>query len=194
MSAFMDNYRYYQDRGRCPQCHGKRLVTPGYKSCEVCRERGKKRYAERCEKLRKAGVCIRCGKPKAEDRTLCPDCLKYKTKYSIKQSHDRYYSLLEAGKCVRCGVRYAEAGHSNCRKCLERHKAEIKRYDPDNAKKNARRQARREAGLCIDCGKPALEGSSRCKKCTEARRDSARKYSILKAIDRQAEKARRNNK
>jgi hypothetical protein len=192
-----ENYKYFQDRGRCPYCKGQRFAEPGLKVCAVCREKRNARLKEMRDEWRSAGLCTRCGKPVEGERRTCESCLaKHNQLYGEQKraaDREKYHQRLDAGKCVRCGIAWAEPGHSFCRKCLDKHLLECKRYDPDHAKANARREARRKAGLCIDCGKPAMEGKSRCQRCYERQQDSGRKRSILNRIDREIEEIRRAN-
>ena len=190
------NWKYYLSIGRCPKCHGKRFVDEGKKSCSVCREKHMEQMKIRAEQRRLEGRCPRCGKPAAEGHAQCEDCLaKAKAQRAkTRSSKKRYDSLKKDGKCVRCGISWAEPGQSYCRKCLNRRKALKKRYTPNNEKRKAIRDERKAAGLCIECGKPRLDGHVYCQKCLAARLDSSRKYSIGKRLDRIADKARRNNK
>ena len=39
--------------------------------------------------------------------------------------------------------------------------------------KNVTHERRRQAGLCVECGKPALPGHTRCPECAQAEREYA---------------------
>ena len=87
-----------------------------------------------------------------------------------------------AGKCAACGQRWAEVGKTMCKACLKALKDREKRNDPDHAKKYARRQARIDAGKCIDCGRPTRDGRTRCDRCRKMRRESEQKYRMRRRI------------
>ena len=86
------------------------------------------------------------------------------------------------GKCQECGKRWAEAGKTMCKPCLKALKDREKRNDPDHAKKYARRQARVDKGLCIDCGRKVEPGKKRCDRCRKMRRESEEKYRLKKKL------------
>lgn len=65
------------ENGICPICR-KREVTPGYKSCAICREKGNARkrilYKPRGrENWIENGLCRSCGKPVKEGYKLCEE-------------------------------------------------------------------------------------------------------------------------
>ena len=128
-----ENYKYFQDRGRCPYCKGQRFAEPGLKVCAVCREKRNARLKEMRDEWRSAGLCTRCGKPVEGERRTCESCLaKHNQLYGEQKraaDREKYHQRLDAGKCVRCGIAWAEPGHSFCRKCLDKHLLECKRYD-----------------------------------------------------------------
>jgi hypothetical protein len=65
------------------------------------------------------------------------------------------WSHLEAGECVMCGEPNPDHGrHLRCGPCRGKLLAIMR----------AKRAARKAAGLCIDCGEPALKGITRCKR------------------------------
>lgn len=189
-----ENRKYFRSRGLCPTCHGKRRAEPGMKQCDVCLEVKRERAKRRMDRFRAEGRCSRCGAQMGDDKhATCEKCRQYSQKYTDK-GNERLKLIYESrkmrGLCVRCGSGWVQAGRSLCPKCLELSKQENKRYDPDGQKRRDRVAKRRAAGLCIDCGKPAVEGRIRCAKCAAARRDSTKKYEIMKKIEREAQKAR----
>ena len=187
------NREYYLRNGRCPKCSGKNKVEPGKRLCRECALKESDRRRERRERWINAGKCARCGGELLGDGfKTCLRCREYQAQFRPKYA--QYAKKLaekrkKDGKCVRCGYHWAELGKTLCKWCNEKHKREYKRYDPDNSKKYARRQARIDAGLCIDCGAPS-GGRLRCDRCNEMRRDSTRKYKITQRIKREAEEAR----
>jgi predicted amidophosphoribosyltransferase len=92
------------------------------------------------------------------------------------------------GKCQECGKRWAEAGKTMCKPCLKALNERLKRNDPDHAKRNAWRQARVDAGLCIDCGRKTEPGKQRCERCRRMRKESEEKYRLKKKLAREAQK------
>lgn len=189
-----DNRRYYLSRGRCPSCGGKNPVIEGHTLCIDCKRVHDEGQDKRRELWRDTGRCTRCGRERDDWHKMCSACraymsdIKRQNSFKAKQRRDR---LRAKGFCTRCGETWAEPGHAWCKRCAERHNADT-RGEEYRAKVNARRQERREAGLCIDCGSPSL-GRQLCPKCAEARRESAQKYRILQRIKREVEEARRAN-
>ncbi len=105
------------------------------------------------------------------------------------------------GKCIGCGKRKPEPARTLCASCGEKRNrasrardarlrtAGLPRRDPDKARAQERDRSRREAemrrdaGLCIRCGKqPAADGRASCEPCLEKRRAADRaKYAAGKA-------------
>lgn len=183
------NRQYYLSIGRCPRCGGKRPLYNGRVLCEVCAEKHDAEQARRVNQWREAGRCTRCGGETDADHVQCQSCREYMSPIRSKASKKWRDGLKERGMCTQCGKTWAEIGHSYCAKCLQKHAEQHKKYDPNGDKQRARRQARIDAGLCIDCGAPT-EGKSRCSRCLEMQLDRTRKHTILKRMDREAELAR----
>ena len=132
-------------------------------------------------------------KPNGTPYKTCPRCRKSRARHQKQYSIDnkeRYYWLKKKGICVSCGREYAEPGRVRCAQCRKKTIESQKKYDPDHSKRYARREAKKNAGLCIDCGRPTVNGHLRCPRCIEMRRDSDRKFRIIKKIEREARKAR----
>ena len=108
----------------------------------------------------------------------------------------RHAARVASGLCSRCGRLPPEPGLKVCASCGEKRRAadkvrrararqEGKLYggrDPelrrrsDRAGDRRRRRARRDAGLCPNCGRnPPEDGRSVCEPCREARRAAARR-------------------
>jgi len=86
------------------------------------------------------GICTDCGKvPPKPGYVRCHPCLTKRT--------DRSHDLEAKGICPHCRKQPVADGSKRCRKCL------------DKSAKQAqdRRQHRRDAGLCIMCGKGAVK-------------------------------------
>ena len=76
-------------------------------------EARRKWFRERREKRKQAGLCIRCGGPRTDERISCNDCAKRENGY-VEKIVTRH---LENGKC-RCGKDYSE-GRLTCEKCAD---------------------------------------------------------------------------
>ena len=183
------NRLYYLGIGKCPRCGGANPVAPGRPLCVECQIKHDTEQTNRRNRWRAEGRCTRCGGETDPDHVQCAKCREEMKGIRNRAAKKWRDGLREEGRCTRCGIRFAEYGHSHCSICLKRHKESQFRYDPGGKKHAARRQARRDAGLCIDCGKPT-DGHSRCPRCIELQRDRTRKHKILKRMDREAELAR----
>ena len=160
--------------------------------CEMCAEKHDTQQTLKRKQWREEGKCGRCGAelPNGEKGRMCDKCREYTARFreaNRQQAKERRERLRAKGMCTRCGEMTADAGHVTCWKCRARHKAEIKRNDPDNAKKYARRQERIEQGLCIDCGRKAEHGKMRCFICNRKQAESQQVYRIKKKIQKSAE-------
>jgi predicted amidophosphoribosyltransferase len=118
----------------------------------------------------------------------CEKCRRVRGKQKSEAMKAKRLAWKAAGKCQECGKRWAEAGKTLCKPCLKALKERQKRNDPDNAKKYARRQARVDKGLCIDCGRKTEPGKKRCDRCRKMRRESEEKYRLKKKLAREAQK------
>ena len=88
-------------------------------------------------------------------------------------------------RCVACGTQdaYTLAGRTLCFECNERNNARMRENYKKNAERKSREQkakceARREAGLCVRCGKPLGENPGQyrnCEKCRAKARAASRK-------------------
>lgn len=179
-----ENRAYYLSRGLCPRCGGKARVEEGRVLCRECQEKHDRWQRESRAQWKAQGLCTRCGGERDSKWKLCAKCRAYRdaNKHGdAEAAKARRDALREKGFCTRCGQTWAEPGRSWCKKCLEDHR-KYTRSEEQRRKADERRRARVEAGLCIDCGKPAKDGKQRCRACIEARRDSTRKYKIMKRI------------
>ena len=179
------NYAYYLRNGNCPRCSGMRKVEPGKSTCAVCAAQMRESLRQRRERWAAEGRCHTCGAELKDDRYVtCEVCRKARGARRSAAAKAKRLAWKAEGKCQECGKRWAEAGKTLCKPCLKALNARLKRNDPDNAKKYARRQARIDAGLCIDCGRPTEPGKQRCSRCREMRRDSEIKYRLKKKLAR----------
>ena len=178
-----ENRAYYLNRGRCPRCGGKNPVIDGRVLCFECQDKHDREQVERRKAWQEEGRCTRCGRERDSEKVLCATCREYMRDIKhggAQAAKDRRDWLREAGMCTRCGKTWAEPGRFWCKKCQAEHRRTTK-GEEYRKKVNARRQERKEAGLCIDCGAPS-NGQLRCQKCNEARMDSTRKYRIIKRL------------
>ena len=168
-------------QGLCPRC-GERPPAPECSLCRLCAEKRNSASRARDARLRAEG------KPR-RDPAKSRD-------YERKRSRREAAARKAEGLCSRCGREPAAPGRSSCEMCLE------KRREPDRARyaagkaaglaygganveakrragraKSKRRQkARREAGLCIRCGKrPPVEGGTTCAPCRGKRQAAERR-------------------
>ena len=80
-------------------------------------------------------------------------------KTAKERNRENMEYLKKMGFCTACHTRKADPGHATCTRCRE-----------NNRKKGAERYHRRvDAGLCVDCGKPAMQGRVCCKACNDKR-------------------------
>lgn len=188
------NRLYYLGIGKCPRCGGANKVVESRVLCVECQQKHDDEQVERRNRWKEQGLCVRCGRECAPGRKQCQQCLdsrniKQTSAAASKRWRDKNRML---GMCTVCGRTWAEPGRTKCKSCMRKHRAQNDKYDPNREKAKARRAARVEAGLCIDCGQPS-DGKQRCPECREKQHDRTRKYQITKKIERQAERARRAN-
>ena len=166
------------------------------------RKRDLERYHRRTAERREKGLCLKCGKrPPAPGRSRCEPCAAKKRPADRARHHRRTEARIAQGMCPKCGKRPPEPGRSQCGPCLEKDAAAgrardarlrdagVPRRDRETARKSDRaryhRQAaeRREAGLCLSCGKrPVLPERSQCEPCNAQRREDEReRYARAKA-------------
>lgn len=188
-----ENRAYYLSIGKCPQCGGARPLMEGRVLCAECAAKHDAFQAENRAKWRAEGKCIRCGVELTGPYKQCDRCIQYARRFRIRNKQaakERRDRLREKGICTRCGKTWADAGRTTCKKCRDKHNAELKRYDPDNAKKYMLREKLRESGRCIDCGKKAETGQVRCMRCARRNRESMQVYKIRKKIEKSVKLAR----
>ena len=168
-------------RGLCPKC-GKQPPAPDRQLCEPCNEKQKGASRARDARLRAEG------KPRRDPARA----RAYERERSRKERAERQAE----GMCTRCGKHPAAEGRASCEPCLEKRRASDRAkyaagkaaglpYGGSNieAKRRAarlkskrRQKARRDAGLCIRCGKqPPVEGGTTCRPCREKRQAAERR-------------------
>ena len=97
--------------------------------------------------------------------------------YAMTHSQRTYYRHKAAGLCVRCGKSLPWRGTTLCGPCWRKQADSQARADPDGEKRRERRRAlyrkRRDQGLCVECGQPAIKGQARCEYHQMMRRERA---------------------
>lgn len=93
------------------------------------------------------------------------------------------YELYKAnGICVRCRQRSALPDRVLCKECAqERRQYDKTHREQYNAALRHRREARKAAGLCIFCGRPAKDGHTRCSDCLYLHRVKQRIRNLRKS-------------
>lgn len=129
------------------------------------------------EFLDSLGLCHRCRREKAAPgRKFCFGCLeeirksnqkKYDPEYAKKYQARRreiYREKKKAGICVRC-TKPATHG-MYCRECaIKTKRRRRERTERDKRKRHERGlipDSRKEEGVCLWCGKPAMSGTNVC--------------------------------
>ena len=174
---------------------------------EKTRAYERKRARRQIEARRAAGLCTACGKtPAVAGRASCEPCGEKRRawdreKYAAGKAAGKPYgganpetkrrasrarhkrlrkAWHEAGLCVRCGKPPAVEGGKLCAPCQEQRRAKERR-------KYARRRA---AGLCTNCGTPAVDGQAYCGPCAFVR-SSRRSTEVRNAAARRKYAERR---
>lgn len=101
--------------------------------------------------------------------------------------NERYMYYKAHGICPECGQNKAVSGHVYCVSCAEAqavcNMVRRARMTPEeraleHQKTRPRRlmlyQERKEAGLCVSCGKPSRPGKTRCMMCAEKMNEKQR--------------------
>ena len=167
--------------GLCPRC-GERPPAPERSVCDDCAAKRNAASRARDARLRAEG------KPRRDPARA--------RAYESERSRKERAARQAEGMCTRCGKHPAAEGRASCEPCLEKRRASDRSkyaagkaaglpYGGSNieAKRRAarlkskrRQKARREAGLCIRCGKrPPVEGGTTCGPCREKRQAAERR-------------------
>ena len=167
-------------QGLCPRC-GERTPLPERSLCGPCNEKRNKASRARDARLRAEG------KPRRDPVR--------EREYERERSRRETAARKAEGLCGRCGRQSAAPDRSSCEPCLEKRReadrvkyaagksaglpygganADAKRR-AGRAKSKRRQKARKDAGLCIRCGRqPPVEGGTTCTPC-RAKRQAAEK-------------------
>ncbi len=149
----------------------------GGRTCETCRRKRRAADRDRARKRRDAGI-RRVRDPKARQAEYV-------------RARQRVAERKAAGRCVKCGNASAEPGFTLCPSCGQRRRAaERARYRKAKqaglkyggksplakrfrarTRSRQRRQTRRDARLCLRCGRrPPVDGGASCEQCLIVRR------------------------
>ena len=167
-------------QGLCPRC-GDGPPAPERSVCDPCAEKRNKASRARDARLRAEGKPHRDpAKARATER---------------RRSRRETAARIAEGMCTRCGKAPAAPGRASCEPCLEQRRAADRAsyaagkaagmlYGGANAdakRRGARAQSRkrqkvrRQAGLCIRCGRhPPVEGGTTCGPCRDKRQAAER--------------------
>ena len=124
------------------------------------------------KRRKEAGLCIRCGKPRAKNnKNHCPDCLKKVREY--ENATRQFYR--DIGICPICRKNKLFGQEKNCPEC----RAKKKPYTPSEEQKENYRRKRRAVyaervslGICTRCGKrKAVWNKRKCEICLEEDRE-----------------------
>ena len=111
-----ENYYLLQMDGLCTACNGKRRALPGRTRCDLCLADANAKQAEREQRRKAAGTCIRCPRPPAPGKKSCAKCLR-----DARESHKRrYYERIENGICVMCAKAPPAPERTKCDACIAR--------------------------------------------------------------------------
>lgn len=129
--------------------------------------------------LKKNGICVYCGKNKAEEnRVMCAQCMENERNRVAENRR----ALVNIGFCPRCGRNRLIGDEKMCIECREK----MYVYNKTKPSKSKRDyiQIRKQNGLCIKCGKMGpVSGRTKCAACAYKERIRARDYRMRKNID-----------
>lgn len=121
-------------------------------------------WKERRDAAIRNNLCTACMKSPPTSGRLCQPC---RDAYTAKRNAGyrnvakagrkrRQESLVKQGICIRCSTRKSRPRDIFCLPCRNRKRESELRCQ------QKKRETRREAGLCILCGKPPLAGYEAC--------------------------------
>lgn len=93
-----------------------------------------------------------------------------------RYNKERYDTYKQHGICVLCGCEDAAKGRSMCLLCLMKRSEVSQKYNHEKRDKEAfnqymreYRRKRKESGLCLQCGRPTVNGRSYCTEHSNSR-------------------------
>ena len=111
------------------------------------------------------------------------------------RQREKWKARLDAGLCTYCGSPLNGSGKTMCSKCLGSRNENTKGYYRAHKQMISRKQAqrywaRKDAGICVTCGKaPATVTSARCPACAKKQYETQLRYNASK---RASKKSREN--
>lgn len=104
----------------------------------------------------------------------------------MTESAENYWFWKNKGRCVRCRDALTMNGHSSCGVCRDKKRIYALKYAHTHDVAAANREQyrrKREAGLCVKCGKPALPERVRCLECTVKQKERDRQRNLERHKD-----------
>lgn len=90
------------------------------------------------ERRKAEGICVFCGKEKADGGVRCRACVEkhkkawredvYARRRELKRQNQRYWQRRAAGICTRCGKKEVFPGISMCGPCAEKAREAQQKY------------------------------------------------------------------
>lgn len=187
--------RERHEKGLCSSCSNK--ARPGKYTCQACADKEKARYRKRYQpkkqktantttrqqrvkaadqrhytKRKQQGLCPQCGALAMADSVYCKTCLnkqrarqKARAEKRARTQAEKQQQLEEqrrvAGQCITCG-KDQSFRDNRCKLCWTRW--QVTEFG------QTRHAARKEAGLCTQCGDDATPGNVYCHECLEKKR------------------------
>lgn len=102
-------------------------------------------------------------------------------------SRELYQWYKAHGICPKCKTEWAAPGRVFCLDCLKKKRAEIMKNGSDyNMQKcRERREKLKAQGLCVSCGKKAVEGRVLCQVCARRNNEAQQVRYIKKRLHRE---------
>ena len=158
-----------RDNGLCQDC-GKPLDRKGAR-CIKCNQKLKEYLHKREEDLIGRGVCVSCGKVKAQaGKKLCEMCAAKHSETTMRNRKKEQYNKHHAeyarrkwkerianGICPECGKRKVDYGFKSCGICREKNRKRWEKIRPQTID-------RIENGICLRCDNPVKPGFKVCQK------------------------------
>ena len=129
----------------------------------------KERNAMFYKRRKEQGLCIRCGKPRAENnKNHCPECLEKVRSY--ENATRQFYRSM--GICPVCRKNKLVGQEKNCPECRAKYRRPYIKSEEQKEqyrrKQRAKYAERVQLGICTHCGKrKAVWNRRKCEICLE---------------------------
>ena len=145
---------------------------------EQKRERNRTSAAKRLRKLKERGLCKDCLSKATEGRTRCSDCAEKHRRYSEQRNRARGVQPRHQSDDTKplepIQKEIAAQGTQAADRTPKRVRSEA--YKQKKRETQAQKRTERVSrGLCVECGKPSIEGQTRCADCVLKHRASNRR-------------------